>query len=155
MGHGNDENLIFAMFLYLLSIEFIKRNFNFNIAEFWFQQAAFRNFNFNTENSISTREFFLQHLKTLNFSWQYNWNIMAPRRNYNKIPVIDKTRLRESFNREDFQQLAKILGINRTTAYSILNRDQDKERGENRQTRLMTRWKQLLPITLKIIRSLP
>ena len=37
---------------------------------------------------------------------------MAPRRNYNKIPVIDKTRLRESFNRgEDFLQLAKILGI--------------------------------------------
>ena len=34
---------------------------------------------------------------------------MAPRRNYNKIPVIDKTRLRESFNRgEDFLQLAKI-----------------------------------------------
>ena len=24
---------------------------------------------------------------------------MAPRRNYNKIPFIDKTRLRESFNR--------------------------------------------------------
>ena len=53
--------------LYLLSIEFIKRNFNFNMAEFLFQQAAFRNF-FNTGNSISTREFFLQHLKTLNFS---------------------------------------------------------------------------------------
>ena len=51
---------------------------------------------------------------------------MAPRRNYHKIPVIDKTRLRESFNRgEDFLQLAKILGINRTTAYSIVNRDQD------------------------------
>ena len=61
---------------------------------------------------------------------------MAPRhRNYNKIPVFDKTRLRESFNRgEDFQQLAKILGITRTTAYSIVNRDQDKERGGNRQT---------------------
>ena len=58
---------------------------------------------------------------------------MAPRRNYNKIPDID--RLRESFNRgEDFLQLAKILGINRTTAYSIVNRDQDKERGGNRQT---------------------
>ena len=55
---------------------------------------------------------------------------MAPRRNYNKIPVIDKTRLRESFNRgEEFLQLAKILGINRTTAYSIVNRDQDMERG--------------------------
>ena len=53
---------------------------------------------------------------------------MAPRRNYNKIPVIDKTRLRESFNR-DFLQLAKILGIIRTTAYSIVNRDQDKEGG--------------------------
>ena len=48
---------------------------------------------------------------------------MAPRRNYNKIPVIDKTRLWESFNRgEDFLQLAKSLGINRTTAYSIVNR---------------------------------
>ena len=53
---------------------------------------------------------------------------MAPRRNYNKISVIDKTRLRESFNRgEDFLQLAKILGINRTTDYSIVNRDQNKE----------------------------
>ena len=53
---------------------------------------------------------------------------MAPRRNYNKIPVIDKTRLRESFNRgEEFLQLEKILGINRTTAYSIVNRNQDKE----------------------------
>ena len=61
---------------------------------------------------------------------------MAPRRNYNKIPVIDKTRLRESFNRGDFLQLAKILGINRTTAYSIVNRDQDKERGGNRQTKV-------------------
>ena len=37
---------------------------------------------------------------------------MAPRRNYNKIPVIDETRLRESFNREDFLRLAKILRIN-------------------------------------------
>ena len=62
---------------------------------------------------------------------------MAPRRNYNKIPVIDKTRLRESFNRgEDFPQLAKILGINRTTAYSIVNRDQDKERSGKRQTKV-------------------
>ena len=61
---------------------------------------------------------------------------MAPRRNYKKIPVIDKTRLRESFNREDFLQLAKILGINRTTTYSIVNRDQDKERGGNRQTKV-------------------
>ena len=62
---------------------------------------------------------------------------MAPRRNYKKIPVIDKVRLRESFNRgEDFLELAKILGINRTTAYSIVNRDQDKERGGNRQTKV-------------------
>ena len=62
---------------------------------------------------------------------------MAPSRNYNKIPVIDKTRLRESFNRgEDFLQLEKILGINRTTAYSIVNGDQDKERGGNRQTKV-------------------
>ena len=60
---------------------------------------------------------------------------MAPRRNDNKIPVIDKTSLRESFNRgEDFLQLAKILGINRTTAYSIVNRDQDKERGDEMKT---------------------
>ena len=57
---------------------------------------------------------------------------MAPRRNYNKIPGIDKTRLRELFNRgEDFLQLAKILGINRTTAYSIVIRDHDMERGGN------------------------
>ena len=62
---------------------------------------------------------------------------MAPRRNYNKIPVFDKTRLRESFNRgEDFLQLANVLGINRTTAYSIVNRDQDKEKGGNRQTKV-------------------
>ena len=48
---------------------------------------------------------------------------MAPRRNYNKISVIDKTRLRESFNRgEDFLQHAKILGIIRTTAYLIVKR---------------------------------
>ena len=60
---------------------------------------------------------------------------MAPRRNY-QIPVIDKTRLRESFNRGYFLQLAKLLGINRTTAYSIMNRDKDKERVGNRQTKV-------------------
>ena len=62
---------------------------------------------------------------------------MAPRRNYNKIPVIDRTRLRESFNRgEAFLQLVNILEINRTTAYSIVNTDQGKERGGNRQTKV-------------------
>ena len=30
------------------------RNFDFNTAELWFRQEAFRNFNFNTGNSVST-----------------------------------------------------------------------------------------------------
>ena len=70
---------------------------------------------------------------------------MAPRRNYNKIPVIDKTRLRESFKREDFLQLAIFLGINRITAYLIVNRDQDEERGGNRQTKVDDEIKTAIP----------
>ena len=44
-----------------------------------------------------------------------------PRQRYQKISILDKERLRNAyFNGEDFLDIARILNINRTTAYSIV-----------------------------------
>ena len=50
-----------------------------------------------------------------------------PRTFYQKISKEDNERLREKHNRdEDFVHLAKLLSIDRTTAYSIVLRDEDE-----------------------------
>ena len=54
---------------------------------------------------------------------------------YQKISKVDKQRLFDSYNRnEDYQELARQMGIKRTTAWAIVKRAQENDGQVTRPT---------------------